>query len=201
MKKLYYEDAYIQTFTAEVDEIIEKGNEYHVVLDQTAFYPGGGGQPCDTGFIETFPVTSVYEENDKIYHVIHKKLIKIHKVKCSIDWAARFDAMQQHLGQHILSACFLACYDAKTSSFHLGKDRCTIDIDIPLTQNQLQEVEQMANQVIFNRLPVEILYPSKAELKKLSLKDLPKGKGDIRIVRIPELDVNPCGGVHPATTV
>ncbi|MGL4338570.1 MAG: DHHA1 domain-containing protein, partial [Turicibacter sp.] len=85
--------------------------------------------------------------------------------------------------------------------FHLGKDRCTIDIDIPLTQNQLQEVEQMANQVIFNRIPVEILYPSKAELKKLSLKDLPKGKGEIRIVRIPELDVNPCGGVHPATTV
>src|SRR5690242_4759259 len=103
-QKLYYEDQYIKEFTAEIIEIIEKDTEFHIQLDKTAFFPGGGGQPCDIGTIEGSIISSVYEKNGNIYHVSNKKPIKIHKAKCKIDWAFRFDGMQQHLGQHILSS-------------------------------------------------------------------------------------------------
>ena len=104
MEKLYYEDQYKTEFTAEIVDIIEKNSKYHVELNGTYFYPKGTGQPCDTGHINGSLVISVYEENNKIYHVLEVKPLKIHKVKCNIHFDLRYDYMQQHLGQHILTA-------------------------------------------------------------------------------------------------
>lgn len=202
MSKLYYNDAYQKTFIAEILSITEKSGDFHIVLDQTAFYPEGGGQPCDTGFIEDSPITYVYEENGTIYHVSPKKPIKIHKAKCTLDWARRLDHMQHHMAQHILSACLLDTFDATTTSFHLGKEICTIDIDKMLTPEQLLGGERLANNIISENIKTEVLYPTKQELKKLNLKKaLPKTNEAVRIVKLGDLDVNPCCGVHPSSTL
>lgn len=202
MSKLYYTNPYQKTFTAEVVSITEKSGDFHIVLDQTAFYPEGGGQPSDTGFIEDSPITYVYEENGTIYHVSPKKPIKIHKAKCRLDWARRLDHMQQHMAQHILSACLLDAFQANTVSFHLGREICTIDIDKMLTSEQLLEGERLANAIINENIQVEILYPTKQELKKLNIrKSLPKTYEPIRIVKIGDLDINPCCGTHPSSTI
>jgi len=110
LEKLCYENPYQKEFTAEVVNVIEKENQYHVELDKTYFYPEGGGQPSDTGYINGTAVTYVYEEDKKIYHVVEVKPLKIHRVKCSIDFEKRYDYMKQHLGQHILSACISDLY-------------------------------------------------------------------------------------------
>ena len=122
MSKLFYEDQYLKSFTAEIEEVKEIDNKYHVILDKTAFFPGGGGQYCDLGTIENIQVLDMYEDGEKIYHVLEKKPIKIHKVKCELDWDRREYGMQHHFGQHVISACFYNEYSANTVGFHLGKD-------------------------------------------------------------------------------
>lgn len=107
MEKIYYNNQYIKEFTAEVVDGKEYNGTYHIELDRTAFFPGGGGQHCDLGEIENIKVLDVYEENGKIYHVLEKKLSKIHRVKGKIDWERREDGMHQHFGQHLLSGTFL----------------------------------------------------------------------------------------------
>jgi alanyl-tRNA synthetase len=202
MEKLYYENQYIKEFTAEILGIFEKGSEFHIELDKTYFYPEGGGQPCDTGYIEDIPVTMVYEENGIVYHVVTKKPIKIHRVKCSINWEDRIDNMQQHLGQHILSSAFIQLFNGNTSSFHLGNETCTIDIDKILSEEEVEEAERLANKIILDNIKVEFLLPTKSELKKLPLKkSLPKTDEQIRIVKIGELDYNPCCGLHFNSTI
>lgn len=201
-EKLYYENQYEKSFTAEIVNIIEKTNEFHIVLDKTYFYPEGGGQPSDIGSIESIPVLSVYESDGLIYHVTHKKPIKIHKVKCFISWERRFDFMQQHLGQHILSACLLDKFNANTIASHLGSTSSTIDVDKILTISQIDEAVSYANDIIFENIYVDILYPTKSELKKLSIKKPTTKIGEkIRIVKISDLDINPCCGVHPKSTL
>ncbi|MEG0387519.1 MAG: alanyl-tRNA editing protein, partial [Niameybacter sp.] len=170
MSKLYDANPYQKNFIAEVVDVVEKDSTYHIVLDQTAFYPESGGQPADTGFIEDCEITYVYEENDRIYHVSHKKPIKIHKAKCHINWHRRFDHMQHHMAQHLLSACLFEDYQAKTLSFHLGQETCTLDIDLVLLRGQLTQAEARVNALIQDNLEITILYPTKQELKKLPLK-------------------------------
>ena len=202
MEKLYYEDSYIKTFTAEIINVLEKNGEFHVVLDKTYFYPEGGGQICDIGFIENMEITSVYENDSIIYHVTSKKPMKIHKVKCSIDFDKRFDNMQQHLGQHILSASIADLFNGITVSFHLGKESSTIDVDKFLDLNQIDEAVSFANRIIMDSISVEVLYPTKSELKKMPIKkEIPKTNEQIRIVKIGDLDFNPCCGLHPKSTI
>lgn len=202
MSKIYYTNPYQIEFVAEILSIEDRGDTFHIVLDQTAFYPEGGGQPSDIGFIEDSPITHVYEENDIIYHVSSKKPIKIHKAKCHIDWAHRFDHMQHHLAQHLFSACLEKTFQAYTLSFHLGKETCTIDIDKSLSTTQLTEVETSVNKLISSNLLVNTLTPTKQELKKLSLnKPLPKVNNPIRLVEIDGVDISACCGTHPTSTV
>lgn len=202
MEKLYYEDQYKKDFTAEITKVIEKGNEFHIVLDKTYFYPEGGGQPSDTGLIENLPITMVYEKDGVIYHVSEKKPMKIHKVKCSIDFEKRFDNMQQHLGQHILSSAFSSLFNGNTISFHLGKEHCTIDVDKILNAEHIEDAEKLSNEIIFDNISVEVLYPSKSELKKLPIKkNMPKTNEQIRLIQIGDLDLTPCCGTHPKSTV
>ena len=202
MEKLYYENPYQKEFTAEVINVIEKENKYHVELDKTYFYPEGGGQPSDTGYINSTAVTYVYEEDEKIYHVVEVKPLKIHKVKCSIDWDTRFDYMQQHLGQHILSACIADLFNGTTIGFHLGKDSASIDIDKAMNSDEIKVAEKKANKIVLDNINVEVLYPTNSELKKLSLKKISVKAGEkIRIVKIADVDVNPCCGIHPRSTI
>ncbi|WP_142415528.1 alanyl-tRNA editing protein [Hathewaya massiliensis] len=202
MQKLFYEDQYMKDFTAEVLNVKVIDDKFHVLLDKTAFFPGGGGQPCDLGFIEDHKVIDVYEEEDNIYHVLEKKPVKIHRVKCSIDWNRRIDGMQQHLGQHVLSGCFFKLFGKNTVGFHLGEEISTVDIESYLSENEIRKAEVLANNIIEEDLKVEFSFPSKSELKHINLRRaLPKTDAPIRVVTIEDLDVNACCGVHPNSTL
>ncbi len=199
-KKLYNSNPYIKEFNGNINKIIEKDHEYHVILNQTAFYPEGGGQPWDEGYIDDVRVTYVYESDGDIYHVLKKLPSNLEKVHCYIDWKRRFDHMQQHLGQHILSGAFEKLYDASTVGFHMSKEYTTIDIDKPLDKEDISKVEYFANQIVFNNLSVDILYPTENELKGLPLRKKPKVTENIRIVKIDDFDYSPCCGTHPNRT-
>ena len=203
MEKLYYDNPYLREFTAEIIDIQELNEKFRITLDKTAFFPGGGGQHCDTGMIGDHKVIDVYEENEIVYHVVEKKPIKIHNVKCIIDSERRTDGMCQHLGQHILSGCFFNLFNANTFAIHLGADISTVDIYGVLTEDQVRKAERLANKVIGDALKVESFIPSKSELKKLTLRRaLPNTKDDIRIVKIcDDFDINACCGLHPTCTI
>lgn len=203
MEKLYYDDPYLRDFTAEIVNIEEHLGKFRVTLDKTAFFPGGGGQSCDTGMIGDHKVIDVYEENDIVYHIVEKKPIKIHNVKCNIDSERRTDGMCQHLGQHILSGCFFNLFNANTFAIHLGADISTVDIYGVLTEEQIRAAERLANKVIGDALKVESFIPTKSELKKITLRRaLPNTKEDIRIVKIgDDFDINACCGLHPKSTL
>ena len=202
MEKLYYIDQYLREFTAEIIEILEMDNKFHILLDKTAFFPGGGGQFCDLGKIDSYNVIDVYEKEDKIYHVLDKKPIKIHNVKCEIDWNRREDGMHQHFAQHVLSGCFYNLFKSNTVSFHLGQESSTVDIQGILTEEQIREAELYANRVISEDIKLEVLTPSKKDLNKIWIRrELPDTSNEIRIVKIGELDSNACCGVHPRSTL
>ena len=202
MEKLFYIDSYIKSFTAEIEEVKEMNNKYHVLLDKTAFFPGGGGQYCDLGTIDNICVEDVYEENNKIYHVLDKKPNRIHKVKCEIDWDRREYGMQHHFGQHVISACFNNEYKAKTVGFHLGKDFATVDIEGFFKEDDIIKIESMCNEIIRENISVEFLNINKKEAKKLKIKDdLSKLSNDIRVVKFGDLDMNLCCGVHVKNTL
>ncbi|MCI9070599.1 DHHA1 domain-containing protein [Clostridium sp.] len=202
MEKLYYEDQYLKEFIAEITDILERDELYYVSLDKTAFFPGGGGQHCDLGYIDNHKVINVIEENGQIYHVTETKPIKIHRVNCKIDWNRRLDGMQQHLGQHILSGCFFTLFNANTVSVHVGKEISTVDIQGYLDEESIRKAERFANEIIEENITVEFLTPTKKELKKIKIRrDLPNTNEQIRIVKIGDLDINACCGVHPSRTL
>lgn len=202
MEKLFYIDSYIKNFTAEIEEVKEVDDKFHVLLNKTAFFPGGGGQYCDLGTIDNINVLDVYEENDKIYHVLEKKPNRIHKVKCEIDWDRREYGMQHHFGQHIISACFNNEYKAKTVGFHLGKDFSTVDIEGFFKEEDILKIEKMCNEIIRENITVEFLNITKKEAKKLKIKeDLSKLGDNIRVVKIDDIDMNLCCGVHMKNTL
>lgn len=201
MNRLFYEDQYIREFTADVTDIKEKDGDYHVTLDKTAFFPGGGGQFCDLGTIDNIEVIDVYEEDEIIYHVTKEKLIKTNGLKCSINWKRRQDGMHQHLAQHVLSGCFFKLFNANTVSFHLGHDVSTVDIKGPLDENQIRIALQYANRVIAENMEVRCFVPQESDLTELNLRRaLPKTNMEIRVVKIGDLDINACCGVHPKST-
>ena len=202
MEKLFYLDSYMKNFTAEIEEVEERDSKYHVLLDKTAFFPGGGGQYCDLGTIDNISVVDVYEEDEKIYHVLDKKPNRIHKVKCEINWDRREYGIQHHFGQHVISACFNNEYKAKTVGFHLGSEAATVDIEGFFKENDILKIENMCNDIIRKNIPVEFLNITKKEAKKLKIKeDLSKLSDDIRVVKIDDIDINLCCGVHVKNTL
>ena len=200
--KLYYRDAYIKNFSAELIEQKEDtaGRKY-VTLSQTAFYPTGGGQPFDTGNLNGIEVVDVEEVDDEIRHYIKEGLATTNCIEGEIDWGRRFDHMQQHAGQHILSAAFEELYGYKTVSFHLGKDTLTIDLDTDmLAADEAAKVEELANQVILENRPIITKWVDKEELKQYRLRKELSVSNNIRLVIIPDFDYNGCGGTHPNST-
>ena len=202
MEKLYYKNQYIKKFNTKVKDIIYKDNLYHIELEKTAFFPGGGGQQGDLGFIDNKEVIDVYEDRKRIYHVLNEDIEINKEVYCEIDWKRREDGMHNHLGQHILSGCFFKLFNANTVSIHLGKEISTVDIIGILNEEQIRKVEKLANEIIGASIEVEFLTPSKEELLSLNLRrDLPNTDEDIRVVKIGDLDINACCGVHPSNTL
>jgi alanyl-tRNA synthetase len=201
--KLYYQDAYLQSFSTKVlhHRVDEKRRPY-IVLDQTAFYPTGGGQPFDTGTIEDVQVVDVEEVNGEIRHYLERRWPdNVTEIKGMIHWDRRFDHMQQHAGQHILSAAFDYLFQYKTVSFHLGKEVLTIDIDTEnLSEQEAIQAENLANQIIFENRPIETKWVTENELQQYDLRKETKVKEDIRLVIIPNFDYNGCGGTHPKAT-
>ncbi|MCM3724975.1 DHHA1 domain-containing protein [Neobacillus cucumis] len=201
--KLYYQDAYIHTFSATIlkQESDETGKNY-VVLNQTAFYPTGGGQPHDTGRIADRAVIDVEEVNGEIRHYLDAPLQAVDSdVSCMIDWERRFDHMQQHAGQHILSAAFDRLFGYKTVGFHMGTENLTIDLATEeLTKEEALKAEELANKIILENRPIETKWVTEAELSQYDLRKETKVKEDIRLVIIPDFDYNGCGGTHPKAT-
>lgn len=201
--KLFYQDPYIKSFSAKVEtQGKDENGNYYIVLDQTAFYPTGGGQPHDSGTIENIRVLNVEEVEGEVRHYLETELddrnAAIHGV---IDWERRFDHMQQHAGQHILSAAFEQLYGYKTVGFHLGNETLTIDLETEsLLESEALRVEELSNRIIIENRPIETKWVTEEELVHYNLRKETKVKEDIRLVIIPNFDYNGCGGTHPKVT-
>jgi alanyl-tRNA synthetase len=200
--KLYYDDPYLRRFQATVTAAdVEADGTAYVVLDRTAFYPTGGGQPSDQGTLNGVPVLDVEEVDDEIRHRLAEPLSVGASVEGEIDWERRFDHMQQHTGQHILSAAFEELFDAATVGFHLGREVVTVDIALPdLTAEIIEKVESLANSIVFENRPIEARFVNPEELAAMPLRKAPSVTENIRIVTIENFDYSPCGGTHPART-
>jgi alanyl-tRNA synthetase len=196
-KHLYYEDSYLAEFDAVVLEQFDVGGKPAVVLDQTAFYPNSGGQPCDTGNLGNTQVERVEEDNSgRVIHILDSPP-STQQVRGTIDWARRFDHMQQHTGQHILSQAFLHAVQAATLSFHLGQETSTIDIDLAQSEpSVLSAAEDLATRIVFEDRPVHILNVTREELSALGVRKESHREGDIRVIDIDTFDRSPCGGTH-----
>ncbi|MCO5204885.1 MAG: DHHA1 domain-containing protein [Anaerolineae bacterium] len=201
--RLYYDDAYTNRFTATVVERTMVDGCPAVVLDQTYFYPTSGGQPHDTGRLDACLVVDVLtrDADDAILHVLDTWPDEV-TISAEIDWPRRFDHMQQHTGQHILSRAFVQLADANTIGFHLSPDSVTIDLDIPhLSSEQLDAVETLSNQIVWDNRPITASFMSKSDALQLALRKVPDVDGDtLRIVEIAGFDWNACGGTHVAHT-
>lgn len=199
-ERLYYRDCYLREFEAEVVAAEPEGKAFRVYLDRTAFYPDSGGQPSDHGMIGGIPVLNVIDEGERVAHAMERPPAG-QRVSGQIDWARRFDHMQQHTGQHILSAAFEQIDNYRTVSFHLGSASSTIDLDSDrLGRRQLEEAEELANRVIFEDREVHILFKSTAEASQMSLRKPTEREGEVRVIEIPEFDLSACGGTHVSRT-
>ncbi|HEY5523832.1 MAG TPA: DHHA1 domain-containing protein, partial [Clostridium sp.] len=201
-EKLFYKDQYIKEFTANIVEVKEQEGKLLVLLDKTAFFPGGGGQGSDTGFIDGVKVIDMIEEGENIYHVVEEKPKNLENVVCKIDWENRLDGMQQHLGQHVLSGCFFSIFNTNTAGIHLGKDISYVDIVGHIQEEQIIKAEKAANKVIGENHKVSFLITNRKEAKSMGLRrELATSDESISVVKIEGLDINACCGVHPGTTL
>ncbi|WP_340023414.1 DHHA1 domain-containing protein [Paenibacillus sp. FSL K6-1096] len=199
-RKLYYDSAYIKDWSTTITSAAEREDGVYVTLAETAFYPHGGGQPCDTGYIGEMAVLDVVLEGQEVYHKL-AQLPEQTEVNCRLDWSRRFDHMQQHSGQHLLSAVFRELYQAMTLSFHLGSDYATIDLELTeLSAAQMAEAEQEVNRQIYLNHSIVSYFVTAEEMAKLPLVKLPKVTEDIRIVEIEGVEHNACGGTHVSAT-
>ncbi len=194
--KLYYENAYTQDFTAVVQSCEAVKNGFAVTLDRTAFYPEGGGQPADHGTLGEARVLDVHEKDGVVTHLCDRALSVGAEVSGRIDWARRFDHMQQHSGEHIISGMLCSTFHCDNVGFHMGADVVTIDYNAPITWEQALEVERRANAYIWADHPIRIWYPSAEELAALPYRSKKELTGAVRITEFPGADRCACCGTH-----
>ena len=199
-KKLYYKDAYMTKFTGKVLSCEEGKKGIAVVLDQTAFYPEGGGQPADMGALGGAKVSYVFIKDEVIYHVVDKALEVGKEVEGVIDFERRFDFMQQHSGEHILSGLINAKYGYNNVGFHLSIDYTTCDFDGELTKEQIQEIEILANESIYQNLAIDCTIYNDQEIKEKPYRSKLDLVGDVRLVTVPNYDTCACCGTHVKMT-
>ncbi len=200
--RLYYHDAHLTDFDATVLELRRSGGRPAAVLDRTAFYPESGGQPCDTGTLGGARVVAVEEEEPSgvILHFLDTP-VEPGSVRGSVDWGRRFDHMQQHTGQHILSQAFVKVADAATLSFHLGAALSTIDIALAEpSESDMERAEALASRIVFENRPVEVLFVDRDTQDALGVRKASDREGEIRVVQVEGFDRSPCGGTHVRRT-
>ncbi|HTQ95973.1 MAG TPA: alanyl-tRNA editing protein [Candidatus Acidoferrum sp.] len=207
--RLYYDDSFLQNFNARVLTCVPAEPfptsagvkpSWEVLLDQTAFYPTSGGQPNDLGKLGEAQVFDVRDSGDEILHIVDRDL-RAGSIDGCVDWPRRFDHMQQHTGQHLLSAMFQERYGLPTVSFHLGTELCTIDLrGREPSQDALQGAQRAANAVIFQDRPVNVRYGTADQLSELGVRKEVERQGILRAIEIEAADLQPCGGTHVKTT-
>ncbi|MEW6723359.1 MAG: DHHA1 domain-containing protein [Bacillota bacterium] len=207
-QRLYYNDSYLVSFHARVVAVdpADEPGLYRVILDRTAFYPESGGQPADGGTIAGHPVTGVTEQDDQVVHLVRLEAtiaqsLVGQEVEGAIDWPRRLDHLQQHAGQHLLSAAFEQLYDADTIGFHLGDEEVTIDLTLDeLTVEAAKAAERRVNQVVLENRPIRVRWADPEEAAGLPLRKRPERAGTLRLIEVEGFDLNACGGTHPRRT-
>lgn len=195
-KRLYFENPYQVEFEAQVIRKIIHEQKPALILDQTCFYPESGGQPCDKGQIGGINVLKVVEDRGEVLHLVEKD-VSSKKIKGQIDWERRFDHMQQHSGQHILSQSFYELFEAETLSFHLGIDSSTVEMDLrKISEEEIEKIEKRANDIIFQNREIKSYFIPEEKIKSLPLRKPPQKKGLIRVVEVSRFDYSACGGTH-----
>lgn len=198
-ERLYFDDPYLTTFTASVVARTERGGLQAVALDRTAFYPEGGGQPSDRGTLGGVPVVDVQAEDEVVWHHLADPL-EGDLVAGIVDWSRRFDHMQQHSGQHLLSAAFEELLARPTVAFHLGAQYSSIDLPGEISETEARGVEARVNDVIWQDRPISARIVSPEELAAIPLRKPPTVSGPVRVVSVPAFDHSACGGTHPRST-
>lgn len=199
-RKLFYEDPYCKRFTATVLDCQPRKTGWQVELDQTAFYPEGGGQPGDTGTLDGVSVTDTHEKGGAVLHYVDVPLAVGSVVEGEIDWDHRFDLTQQHSGEHIVSGIVHARYGYDNVGFHMGSDVITIDFNGPLSETDLRQIEQEANRQIWLDRETQIYYPEPEALARLDYRSKKELTGKVRIVTFPGADTCACCGTHVRRT-
>jgi alanyl-tRNA synthetase len=199
-ERIYYTEPSCRTFDATVARLSEHDGRPAVVLNRTAFYPTSGGQPFDTGRLGAVHVVETIDEGDDIVHMVSGPLTVGLVVCGEVDWGRRFDHMQQHTGQHVLSAAFDRLFDNRTTSFHMGTETSTIDLLREATPSEIERAVDEANRVVWENRAVSVRFVSADEAARLPLRKDPVREGILRLVEISEFDLSACGGTHVSRT-
>ncbi len=199
--RLYLENPYLKEIDARIIDKIYIDGKYYITLNRTIFYPHlSGGQPGDRGTINGIEVLEVYEEDSNIIHVIEEN-IHSDKVSLSINWENRLDNMQQHTGQHLLSASFYKLYNGETIGFHIGKEYVYIDVTLPkLCEDEIRRLEIYTNRIISLNFPIKSYFIEKNNLNKIPIEDTNEINSNTRIIEIENIDFSPCAGTHLRNT-
>lgn len=199
-QKLYYSDPYKIEFSGDNFELVQFKNKPAVILPETFFYPTSGGQEHDTGFFNDIAVIDVVEENGIIYHLLESE-IKPGKFTASINWQRRFENMQQHTGQHLLSRAFENLFDLDTVSSRLGEEINTIDLNTgTMDYETIHKIENYVNEITWSKRNIIIHFADEKSIERFPLRSAPKVSGLIRIIEVENYDFNPCGGTHCTNT-
>ncbi len=199
-EKLYYKDGYIKEFESKVIDCIKKDDYFIIELEKTAFYPEGGGQAGDTGFIGDVEIFDTHEKDEKVLHYSKNSIEIGTYVKCRINWERRFELMQEHTGEHIVSGVIHKLYGYNNVGFHMGKDAVVIDIDGNLTESDIDKIEYISNEAIYENIEVKTTIYDEKSLENIEYRSKKKIEGNIRIVNIEGYDTCACCGVHTKRT-
>ena len=198
--RIYYTEPSCREFEATVTRVGERDGRSVVTLDRTAFYPTSGGQPFDIGRLGPVEVVETIDEDDEVVHVVSAPVVPGTRVRGKIDWVRRFDHMQQHTGQHVLSAAFDRLFENRTTSFHMGAEVSTIDLAREATSDELERAVAEANHVVWEDREVSVRFVSAGEAARLPLRKEPVREGTLRLVEISDFDLSACGGTHVSRT-
>ncbi|HEY7191558.1 MAG TPA: DHHA1 domain-containing protein [Vicinamibacterales bacterium] len=199
-ERLYYQQPHLRSFDALVTRVFDRDGRPAALLDRTAFYPTSGGQPFDTGRLGEVDVIETIDDDEEIVHVLSAPLVERAAVRGDINWTRRFDHMQQHTGQHVLSAAFDRLFDNRTMSFHMGADASTIDLAREMGGADIERAVDEANRVVWEDRPVTIRTASPEEAAGLPLRKESVRSGPLRLIDVADFDLSACGGTHVART-
>lgn len=195
-EKLFYQDAYMKNFSAKVLSCAESKKGYEVVLDRSAFYPEGGGQPGDSGYLGGVRVYDTHEKAGEVIHYCQEPLEEGSTVEGEIDFSRRFDFMQQHSGEHIVSGLIHSRFGCDNVGFHMGKDTVTIDFNCPISFEELMEIEKQANALIWENIAINAMWPDEEALSAMPYRSKKALSGEVRIVECVGADLCACCGTH-----